>query len=194
MQAFLMEKNWQKAVEDWFNGIREHKLGRDDISSLVNYLIFHLDQQFNSMAHEYSKIWKLQTMNRLEESLKRFDDLRVLQISFCSILSELALGIESLREQRGNVEMVQQMKEYIECCYTNPNLSLSTLSERFTLNEKYVSKLFKEESGHNFIDFLTENRIVAARQLLIDTDNSIEAISEKVGYANSVSFRRSFKR
>lgn len=194
VQAFLMEKNWQTAVEDWFNGIREHKLGRDDISSLVNYLIFHLDQQFNSMAHEYSKIWKLQTMNRLEESLKRFDDLRVLQISFCSILSELALGIESLREQRGNVEMVQQMKEYIECCYTNPNLSLSTLSERFTLNEKYVSKLFKEESGHNFIDFLTENRIVAARQLLIDTDNSIEAISEKVGYANSVSFRRSFKK
>ncbi|MBR6477315.1 MAG: helix-turn-helix transcriptional regulator, partial [Lachnospiraceae bacterium] len=58
----------------------------------------------------------------------------------------------------------------------------------------YFSKIFKEATGENFIEYLTNLRMVKAKELLTQTDCSIKEICVKVGYSEPNYFSRSFKK
>ena len=51
----------------------------------------------------------------------------------------------------------------------------------------------KKEVNQNFTDYLWKLRLDKAKELLRDTEQSIDEISEAVGYLNTSSFRRKFK-
>ncbi len=68
------------------------------------------------------------------------------------------------------------------------------LGDRFHLNAKYVSKLFKENTGQRFVDFLIDIRMKEAQRLLTETGDSVQEIAERVGYTHAISFTRVFKR
>lgn len=68
------------------------------------------------------------------------------------------------------------------------------LSDRFHISAKYASYLFKEEFNLKFVDFIVKLRMERAQELLAETNETIQNISIRVGYANSITFGRVFKR
>ena len=62
------------------------------------------------------------------------------------------------------------------------------------LNPVYLSVLFKRSTGVNFNDYLTDIRIAKAKSMLKDTNESIAAIAEQVGYANAKYFSQLFSK
>ncbi|MNI14765.1 HTH-type transcriptional regulator YesS [compost metagenome] len=68
------------------------------------------------------------------------------------------------------------------------------LSERFKLTPNYLSRLFKEEFGEKFIDYLAGLRIEQAKYLLVTTSEAIQEIAGRVGYTHTFSFIRVFKK
>ena len=58
----------------------------------------------------------------------------------------------------------------------------------------YFSKLFKEETGANFIDYLTMARIERAKGFLRDKARSVKEISAAAGYADANYFSKLFKK
>ncbi|MHB8128188.1 MAG: helix-turn-helix domain-containing protein, partial [Mobilitalea sp.] len=58
----------------------------------------------------------------------------------------------------------------------------------------YFSKLFKEETGENFIEYLTNIRIEKAKKLLQNRDVSIKNICVDTGYSDPNYFSRIFKK
>lgn len=83
--------------------------------------------------------------------------------------------------------------DYIEEHYAE-DISLDLLADKVKISRGYLSSYFKEKTGMNFIDYLNELRINKAKQLLEDSDLKVQDIAEKVGYLNSSSFFRMFKR
>ncbi|MDR3121402.1 MAG: response regulator [Clostridiales bacterium] len=73
------------------------------------------------------------------------------------------------------------------------NLTLETLSRVAFVHPVYLSKLFKEKTGGNFIDFLTKVRIEKAKLLLRDISIRICDVSDMVGYNSPKHFGRLFK-
>jgi YesN/AraC family two-component response regulator len=61
------------------------------------------------------------------------------------------------------------------------------------MNPTILSKVFKDITGWNFIDYLTNIRIEKAKDLLMETDMKINCIAEKIGYKHSY-FNRLFKK
>lgn len=57
----------------------------------------------------------------------------------------------------------------------------------------YFSYFFKEVTGKTFVEYLNSLRIEKAKQLLKDTDYSIDEISESTGFNSSTYFSRVFK-
>ena len=57
----------------------------------------------------------------------------------------------------------------------------------------YMSYLIKNELNQNFSDYLWTLRLEKSKELLRNTDMSIDEISVAVGYLNTSSFRRKFK-
>ncbi len=82
--------------------------------------------------------------------------------------------------------------------YMNDNyrkdISLETVSREVNINPYYFSKKFKEETGVNFIDYLTDIRIKKAKELLEDDSLSIKEICSLSGYSDPNYFSRIFKK
>jgi two-component system response regulator YesN len=74
------------------------------------------------------------------------------------------------------------------------DISLQSISDRVQLTPHYFSKIFKSETGVNFIDFLTDERMKKALELITTTDIKVEQISEQVGFSSSSYFIRQFKK
>ena len=62
------------------------------------------------------------------------------------------------------------------------------------MSSYYFSKLFKEVSGYNFIEYVTNMRIDRAKELLSDGRLSMKEICMEVGYGDPNYFSRIFKK
>lgn len=74
---------------------------------------------------------------------------------------------------------------------SNPVDTMTELSE---LAPTTFSRRFKRATGHSPIEYIQAVRIEAAKRMLESKDTSIEEIGRNVGYGDSASFRRLFKR
>lgn len=73
-------------------------------------------------------------------------------------------------------------------------ISLEELARRVEISPFYFSKLFKEETGENFIDYITMARMQTAKDLLRDHTLSIKEISASSGYSDPNYFSKLFKK
>lgn len=88
--------------------------------------------------------------------------------------------------------IIEQAMLYLQQNYMN-DISLDNCAEHTGTNPFFLSKSFKQVTGKNFIDYLTEIRMEKARELLRDTDLLINDVAERVGYQHSY-FNRIFKK
>ncbi len=86
------------------------------------------------------------------------------------------------------------LTEYIMEHYTDTQLTLGKMADDLSLSEGYLSGFFKEHTGEVFSKYLERVRIEKAKELIKEGGYKIEEISERVGYSNSGSFRRAFKK
>ncbi|MCL2034856.1 MAG: response regulator [Oscillospiraceae bacterium] len=90
-------------------------------------------------------------------------------------------------------KLLLSIKTYIERNYMK-DISLETTAREFSFHPNYLSKLFKEETGGNFIDYLTDVRINRAKKLLKNVRYSIADVALKVGYSDAKYFAKVFKK
>lgn len=106
---------------------------------------------------------------------------------------ELAeVPIETETEEKSVGPVVEMVLDYVKQHYAE-NITLPMLAEKVYVHPVYLSKLFKEKMGINFIDYLTKVRIEKAKVLLSDLSFRIYDISEMVGYTSPKHFSKNFK-
>ncbi|CAG7628874.1 helix-turn-helix domain-containing protein [Paenibacillus allorhizosphaerae] len=128
----------------------------------------------------YGKLHDLRTLPELERWLA--GDL------FPAVKAHLER--ESVSKQAKTVsEVIRYVQEHI-----SEEMSLQKAADRFGLSVSYLSKLFKDESGFNFSEYVLELRMNKAREWLEHTDLPIKHIAERSGYASVQNFNRVFKR
>lgn len=87
---------------------------------------------------------------------------------------------------------VSDICEYIGEHYDTP-LSTEEMARHFLISKTQLYYIFKEVAGITVSEYITEYRITKAKNFLINTDLSVEIISQSVGYMNISSFSRAFK-
>ena len=78
--------------------------------------------------------------------------------------------------------------------HLSEDISLNRLAEEFHLSAPYISQLFKNEIGVNFLTYLTGIRMEQARRLLLSTSAPIADVSEQCGYSDYRVFTKAFKK
>ena len=73
-------------------------------------------------------------------------------------------------------------------------LSLKDISKALFINPVYLGQLIKKETNSTFAELLNKQRIKAAQQLLLSTNDSIEDICYTVGYSNVGYFYKFFRK
>lgn len=88
---------------------------------------------------------------------------------------------------------IDQIKKYIEANYTDSKLNLTSVAQTFGFSASYLSRKFKQETGKNFVEFLTECRMNAAMKLA-QTNMKMFNASNEVGIPDPNYFGRCFKK
>ena len=73
-------------------------------------------------------------------------------------------------------------------------VTLSEAASIVHLNPSYLSKLFKDKTGQNFVDFVLDIRMNEAKKLLERTSLRVTEIADRLGYSDITYFSNVFKR
>ncbi|CAO3426696.1 GlxA family transcriptional regulator [Azospirillum endophyticum] len=111
------------------------------------------------------------------------DTSRVSQASFATLVEEHGHGDRLVaRAQRRMAETIQQAS------------SLSELAAHLAVSERTLNRRFKQAIGIGPLEYLQALRVETAKQLLEAGTSSIDDICQRIGYADSSTFRALFKR
>ena len=89
-------------------------------------------------------------------------------------------------KSKSKQDIEQKMIDYLNENYSNPNLSLTYISNIFGYSPKYLGRIFKNYTNTFFTQYLTTLRMEKARYLILNTDLPIADIFESVGVTRCV--------
>jgi AraC-like DNA-binding protein len=112
--------------------------------------------------------------------------------------SWLTASITTFMEETENrnsdraVSTIELAKQYIEANLSE-DLSLEAVGTKVFLSPKYLSKLFKEEMGVTYTDYVTSRRMEQAKVLIENNNMTIDRVASSVGYGTTAYFIKRFK-
>ncbi|KAA8786445.1 AraC family transcriptional regulator [Paenibacillus amylolyticus] len=185
---------WREQLEDIFKEFERNKLPDDEIRSLIQAMLQMLSREVSMMSEGLQKELSEENINNWLKAMEEAESLDDVKVLLFDSLTDLFRTYVAVTETKSYKAMVNEMKKYIEEQFTNPDLSLKHLSDRFQISGKHASYLFKTEFNMKFVDFVTDLRMKETEKLLLETDYSLQDIALKVGYANGITLGRVFKR
>ncbi|CAM3488126.1 hypothetical protein GCM10009865_32060 [Aeromicrobium ponti] len=90
-------------------------------------------------------------------------------------------------------EQIQKCTDYI-AQYCTEDLSIKRVADQINLSVPYFSRIFKQETGRNFVEYVTFVRMQRAVWLLRHTNHTVEWIAEELGFNTPNYFSGTFKK
>lgn len=111
---------------------------------------------------------------------------------FSDLASRLATAIGESACAAPDHTLTKQVTEYLQESYRSA--SLVGVADRFDVSASYLSRVFRENTGVTFVDYLTGIRIEKACALLLESEKGLQKIANEVGYSNSNYLIRVFRK
>lgn len=130
----------------------------------------------------------------VEQAVRRAAAQAEAQRQLEAMASSSAELLESADNYDKTAVLMGKVKKYLQHNYMAYDISLDSVSAILNLNASYFSALFKRTFQVNFLDYLTELRMEAAKDLLTDPLRSTAEVANMVGYESANYFTRAFKK
>ncbi|CAM4200094.1 helix-turn-helix transcriptional regulator [Paenibacillus tarimensis] len=124
-------------------------------------------------------------------SMEDFPSIREYALWQLAALSSLS-AIRKERSGSRSQDIIDRIKRYVSD-NLDGDLSLNAVADHVSLSPAYISKIFKSATGENFVEYVTQERLLRARELIQTTESTIEQIANRVGYYNPAYFTKKFK-
>jgi len=150
--------------------------------SIVELIISYgktVKEVFGSKRDIYRELSEKETM----------EDIQVWLLDICRVITDTINQINMSKTNKN----IENILEYIDNNLQR-DISLRDIADWIGLSSGYVSTLFKEYIGKNFVDYLNGKRVERAKQLMKDTRLNIKEVGFRVGFNNIQTFMRTFKK
>ncbi len=133
----------------------------------------------------------------LEEAKSRSDTSsfvcqKLLQALLCKLEALSHTNYVNLEDENIPREC-SYVKNYIDA-HLEEDIRLEDLARAVHLNKFYLAHIFKESYGVAPMRYLTEQRILKAKNMLEQTDYSISTLAQAMGFSSANYFSQSFKK
>lgn len=131
-------------------------------------------------AWEHHNLYETMFIDQMEHIVKQF--------------SEQVFELLSLMCNDSTSAQIAKAESYIRSNFSNPKLSLQTVTDYLAVSTSYFSSVFKSRTGLTFVEYLTKLRMDKARQILAHTERRTYEVAEDVGFSDPHYFSAAFKR
>lgn len=160
-------------------------------SEVLNHLFHDVMQAFYIAVDR--KGVQVHLLFQDEESIKLYQNATRSIRDFKSWAIHMIHKAATFVELAANTDtVVDRVKKYIKS-NLNEELTRTQIAEYIYLSPDYLSRIFKQETGMQLTEYITQKRIQGAKRLLIETDMSIGDIAFAVGYSNWAYFSKVFR-
>ncbi|WP_242856023.1 helix-turn-helix domain-containing protein [Ruminiclostridium josui] len=180
----------KKDIVEIITQIKSSKLELDAINTIIYNIVLLSCKTINELGYDVFEIMG-EDFN-LHFDVKEINNLVQLEEWLLSFFYKINEYINQKRSNR-NEKLLSKVKDYVDRNYSE-NITLTSISKDFGISSGYLSVLFNDHIGQNFIDYLTNLRIQSAKNLLKSTDLKIYEIADRVGYRDAYYFSTAFKK
>lgn len=147
------------------------------------------------------------TVNQLEKINNEgfYDDMNIVdELMNCGTISEIKNKMLEIIKRtccyiekntaRSTCKIRETVIEIIKRNYSDPNLGIASIAEQMDKPLYLVSRTFREQTNEGILDYINKVRVSKAKELLKENSMTHNEIAEKVGYTNTRTFYRIFKK
>lgn len=181
----------EKDLDDYLNNIfievQKNQMSKWDVNALVLEMIFICYQALRAVDKEATidvTLIKQLDFNR------NFKDI---ENEIKKIARNASKSILNVRQNNSNI-LAEEAMTIITQEFDNVDMSLNLLSDKLHCSPNYLSRVIKKGNGDSFINLLTKQRMINAKELLLCTNKKVLEISENVGYSDQHYFSYCFKK
>lgn len=188
--------------EDYLNQTKESVAAADLVADIIQQ--YGINEDVSLETVECFKFDVINAVNRaaLRSSMsadERKKSVRLLLeqetlAGFEECVVNLLMLFRQKKLEQKSVSICDQAKAFMEENYQNSQLSVATLCEFLGVSSSYLSRLYRERNNTSISREITRVRIKKAKELLHDTDFSIQEVAEKTGFSNGNVFIKVFKK
>ena len=157
----------------------------------IKNTFFELIVTANNTTREINKSFTSAIFENAFATLSSLNDKKLIKDFTQTFLLECTAAISNIRKTDTN-PIIKKVCDYVEQNLAQ-DISLEMAADFAGVSSFYLSKLFKEEKGETFINFISDRRLEKSCQLLTETDLSIKEITADVGYNDQNYYSRIFK-
>lgn len=112
----------------------------------------------------------------------------------CAVDSTKEICNYVLQQQTAKSEQLKnKIIDYVSVNFSEYDISIDKLADIFNLSQSYLGKFFKNETGYNFMQYITMLRMDYIKRKLVTSDIPIKEIVQSAGYVDTSNFIRKFK-
>lgn len=152
---------------------------------IISNLIEKLDIDILEMPNKYTSIIEL--LKNYSRNNGSISDIMQFTTTF---IKEYKIAITEDQNYYPFVDVVIKSVSDI----SDKDISLKTLATKLNMSSSYLGTIFKKQTGFYFNDYLTQERLKYAAELIKTTDMKMKDIVDLVGFASQTYFNRTFKR
>ncbi|MBS4207996.1 response regulator [Bacillus sp. FJAT-50079] len=104
------------------------------------------------------------------------------------------VAMDQLHKSHESNSVVDKVKQFIKENIGVQKLSREDIANYVYLNPDYLTRVFKKETGLSLSDYLQQERIETAKELLLHTNMSVSDIALESGYSSFSYFSTIFKK
>ena len=140
-----------------------------------------------SISHLISLAKQMKDLGGADE-LRRFEEYQLEDFLYADELETWVLEYFRAYEEReeqpdAHSQLVDKAIAYVKSHYPE-EITLQNLSKKLFISPNYLGRIFREEMGCKFSDWLNHYRIDRAKELIRTTDQKSQEIGEAVGFSN----------
>ncbi len=131
-------------------------------------------------------------MDELKNNAKNSDTVTDFKNNINDIAGSIYKKMHTNKTDSYRKEILQSI-EYIKDNLGN-KITLEMIAKTVSLNESYLCRIFKSETGKSLISFINEMKMEKAKELLKSPDTTVKDAAEAVGIDNQFYFCKLFKK
>ena len=159
----------------------------------INTMLYHIFETENTIIkHEKSDDDKLELID-IYKSLSNFYTLAESR-EFCLTICRDVIGrLQSLKDNDRYMIYIKA-KSFIDTHLCDHNLSIDMIGDYMGLSAGYIGKIFNQYYHASITEYVSESRVEHAKIKLLNSNDSIQKISETLGFQSSTYFIVTFKK
>lgn len=188
-----IESGNEKGLSDILNELIEKNISNPESDIHLKYFFYY------DLLSTYKKAAELVQYNsQLIAQFMMKADKDYLSVKFCTeelcnAMLEICRFSKAVKQSKID-ETAVRVERYISDNFANVNLNLNTIADHFEISRQTISKKFSEAFGMKVGDYIMEVRINAGKEFLSKLNLNISDIAILIGYTDSNSFIRAFKK